>query len=237
MLKIAICDDNEVICEELESLVKEYGISNKVHVEIDVYYTGKRLCDEMKETYYDLILLDIEMQGLNGVEVGQTIRESLHNESTQILFISSKVDYAMALFDVRPLNFLVKPIDKEKLYWNMDKCFELVKRNESMFTYQNGSKINKCKLKDILYFESRGRKVEIVLNHRRETFYSALHTIYDEVKDKDFFYCHKSLVVNYHNIVTFYYDRLILTNGEELEISQGRRKEVRELQKKWEMRV
>ncbi len=69
--------------------------------------------------YFGLIFLDIEMQYVNGIEAGKIIREKMKDELTKIVYISGSDNYAMELFQVRPLDFLIKPISKD--YWE-DNC-------------------------------------------------------------------------------------------------------------------
>lgn len=68
-----------------------------------------------------------------------------------------------------------------------------------------------------------------------DEYYASLKEIYETIKQHRFFYCHKSLLVNYDAVRVFYTNYLVLVNNETLEISQGRRKEVRNLVRKWGM--
>lgn len=59
---------------------------------------------------FDIVFLDIELPKISGIDIGKKIRDEMHDETTKIVYISGKDSYAMGLFDVRPLNFLIKPI-------------------------------------------------------------------------------------------------------------------------------
>lgn len=72
---------------------------------------------------------------LNGVEVGKKIRDQLCNETSQIVYISGKDSYAMELFDVRPLNFLIKPLQKEKIEVVVRKAIDLVDKGNQFFEF------------------------------------------------------------------------------------------------------
>ena len=74
-----------------------------------------------------MLFLDIELPKMNGVAVGQYIRETLKNETIQIAYISSKQEYAMELFEMRPINFLVKPLYEKKIENVIDKFLQLNK--------------------------------------------------------------------------------------------------------------
>ena len=111
----------------------------------------------------------------------------------------------------------------------MDKLMNTLNRSGEMFVYHKKGQTARCKMEDILYFESQLKKTIIVTTQRTDEFYASLKDIYEELKDKRFFYCHKSILVNYDRVAEFHYDKLVLDNGEELEISQAKRKDVRKL--------
>ncbi|WP_353092917.1 response regulator [Tissierella praeacuta] len=91
MLRIAICDDESSICNQLEEILDmlEKGFSKKL--QIDIFYSGEELCSYLsKDNYYDIIFLDIELKEMNGVEVGQVIRDKMLNETTQIIYFGER---------------------------------------------------------------------------------------------------------------------------------------------------
>ena len=83
MFKIAICDDEQAICSYIEDIILEYQREIHVDVEVEVFYSGKDLCRAIDhQQRFDLIFLDIEMNLLNGIEVGKKIREELDDYDT-----------------------------------------------------------------------------------------------------------------------------------------------------------
>lgn len=85
-------------------------------------------------THFDLIFLDIEL--MNGITAGKKIRDELCDEKIYAVFISGKQEYAMELFDVRPLHFLVKPIEKKQVVGIVNKATELSKTHYDYFEFQ-----------------------------------------------------------------------------------------------------
>ena len=133
MLRIAICDDDKELCIELKSMLNEISKNTGEAFEISVFCNGEGLCDSlMSGNRFNLIFLDIELCEINGVEVGKKIREELNDEITQIVYISAKESYAMELFDIRPLNFLVKPLKIEKLNTFLNSK-ESIRQQQSIF--------------------------------------------------------------------------------------------------------
>ncbi len=126
MLHVAICDDDYIICTQNENILNNLSKILGEKMEIDIFYSGESLCHFLSVgDYFDIIFLEIELQIINGVEVGKKIREEMHNENTQIVYISGKDSYAMELFETRPLNFLIKPLQEKKIEKVMKKVVEL----------------------------------------------------------------------------------------------------------------
>ncbi|WMJ77724.1 MULTISPECIES: LytR/AlgR family response regulator transcription factor [unclassified Sedimentibacter] len=235
MFQIGICDDESIICSEIENIILNYSKLISEKIEVDVFYSGEELYNYLKnDNYFDMIFLDIELKKLNGIELGKIIRNEMKNEITQIVYISSKENYAMELFEVRPLNFLIKPIDDAKVIEMMNKVMELLNKLDFYFKYKQGHNFFRKEIKDIIYFESDNRQVKMVTTTDEIKFYGTLSEIHLQLEPHKFFFIHKSYLVNYYHVAESYYDRLVMTNSQILPISQSKRSEVRKLQLKYE---
>ncbi len=232
-MKILICDDDALFVEQIEKNLVKYEIEHKENFEIDRVNCGTKALEMIATKNYELLFLDIEMPELNGVEVGERIRTVVQNYQLQIVYVSTQVGYALELFQNNPFDFLIKPVSYEKIEKMMDKLFAVMGRKNDLFTYQKKGQVCRVKVGDILYFESNLKKSIVVTEEKSDEFYSSLKDIYEILKDKKFFYCHKSILVNYDHVSEFYFDKIVLDNGEELEISQAKRKEVRNIAKDW----
>ena len=236
MYRIAKCDDDPMLCSQIEQIILNCRIKITQPLEVDVYFSGEEFHQYLREgTYYDMVFLDIEMRKLNGIELGKKIRNELRNETVQIVYISGKDSYAMDLFEVRPMNFLVKPIRADRIVSVLEKGVELSNKLNHTFQYKQGHNIVKIEIKDILYFESKGRKIRMVTLDGEDIFYGALADIHERVEGYGFFFCHKSYLVNYQHILKFEFDKLIVKKSIVLPISQQKRKIVRQMQMKLEM--
>ena len=91
----------------------------------------------MERKDFDIVFLDIELPKVSGIGVGRYIREVLKNEIVQIAYISAKEGYAMELFEFRPINFLVKPLEKEKVAKVIEKYFIITEQDNHVFEYKN----------------------------------------------------------------------------------------------------
>lgn len=227
MLKIAVCDDDKALCMQLKGMLNE--IIENIEAEIIVFYTGEELCDLLNGgKRFDIIFLDIELCEINGVEVGRKIRNELNDEMTQIVYISAKDSYAMELFDIRPLNFLVKPLKKEKIESVLKTAKKFMVSSNQYYEYKIGNVNFNILTSDILYFESNGRKVKIIMKDDAKEYYGKLSEAEEMLKNSDFFFIHKSYFINFDHVIEYSYEYVKMSNNEILGISQNNRKAVRE---------
>ncbi len=234
LIKIAVCNNNLLISSDIESWIMEYTKSMSANFSVEIYYNGETLCNDMDNgRVYDIIFLDIELVGITGIEVGHYIRENLHNDDSQIIYISSFTKYALKLFPIRPMDFLIKPLKKEHIIKSIKTATKLLNKGEEFFQYKQGRDWNKIYIKNILYFKGKDREVEMITKNNVIVFYSSLEKVFEQLKDYNFFYSHKSFLINYFHVVEFFYDKLIMSNQDVIKIAQTRRPAVREMQKKY----
>lgn len=231
MFKIAICDDERIICMQLEGILEE--IESRVAEEfiVEVFLSGVELYKCILEgVYFDIIFLDIEMEGMDGIDFGQRLREELTNEATQIIYISGKANYAMELFKVRPFDFIIKPLTYEEVYRVMKRVIKFLNKNNRFFEYKISHTIYRVPISNIIYFESQGKKINIVTYNGDTEFYGKLDEIEEQLTTFNFIRIHKSYLVNYEHISKLEYTQVTMSNNTILSISQSNRKRVRKLQ-------
>jgi DNA-binding LytR/AlgR family response regulator len=235
MIMAAICDDDIATGAQLERALIDIFTKMQVEHSIDVLFNGEELCRGMEAgVHYDLIFLDIEFakNEINGIEVGRLIREKHENNSVSIVYISRIKDYAYELFEIRPLNFLVKPLDYGVVEKTVRTYLKLAGLRSGEFSYNVNRDTFKVKIKDIMYIESRDRKLIIhFADGKTDEFYGSLKEVYHErLKKYDFLFVHAAYAVNFDYISAIRYSQLFLAGSfMPLPISQGRRNEIREL--------
>ena len=238
MLNIAICDDHNDICSQVEGYIQKICRDLGIKHNADVYYSGKSLCKKLESgEFYDLIFLDVELADSSGVDVGEIIRNEHKNDVTQIAYISSKTQYAMALFKIQPINFLIKPLKQADIENVINKAIKLKGIDSDYFTYKYEQKSYNVKISDIMYFIKDKRKIYIKTRDGGEghQFYGKLEDIYaEQLKKYNFLHIHKSYMVNYKYVKSFGYESLTMSDGKFLPISRSKVKEVREFQLNFE---
>ena len=218
--KIAICDDEKIICSSIEEIVKKYFFSNSMTVDISIFYSGESLAQSIQDkNIFDFIILDIELFELNGVDIGKILRNKLNNFRTQIIYISSKTMYAMELFKVQPLDFLEKPIEYPQLTEVLERGIKLFSKNNSFFSYSVDGDFNRIKYNDIIYFESQGRKICVKTVNGIESFYMNIGNLIKSLPDF-FVQVHRSYIININAVISNKYDSVVMIDKNEISIGK-----------------
>ena len=227
-IRIAICDDDQFICGELETLLINILESNNITHDIDVFFSGEELVRTFNNsnTSYDLIFLDIELPNQNGIDIGTYIRENLIDHKTEISYISSNNSYAMDLFKLRPIDFLEKPITSKKVTHVINTYLNLIEYNNKNFQYSKNKNTFNIPLSDILYFEHKGRKTVLHTFDETIDFYDSFDNILTKLDTKRFILVHKSFIINYRCISKFGAKEVTMIDGRIIPISQSKRSQV-----------
>ena len=218
-IKIAVCDDDAAQREYLLSQVSAWAKKNRHLVEVKQYSGAKEfLFTYSEEKDFDILLLDVEMPEINGIELAKTIRRE--NAAVQIVFITGFYEYFSDGFDVSALHYLIKPVDEEKLYPVLNRAVDNLSYRQRCVLLSTGEMDVKVQLADILYAEAEN--VYVVVHTREENFRvrMALGKFMEQL-DETFFKVHRSYVVNLKYIRKITRKDVTLANGDVVPLSRG----------------
>lgn len=223
MFQVAICNDEQLFCEYIKGQILAFSERIQAKCNIRVFHTGIELMEALgQRDRVDLLFLDIGLADGNGIEVGKFIREELQDFRMQLVYLSHEQSYAMQLFQTEPMDFLIKPIRKEKLEGVLQRFFRQQAGMRNIFMYKSGHGVSQIPYDSILYFQSMNHKVVIHTTEGQREFYGKLKEVEDAAPDY-FVRIHKSYLVNNHFISRFQYEKIILRNGQTLTISKSYR--------------
>ena len=215
-MKIAICDDEKNLRENILALVKEQCAD----CHVDLFSSGTALLET--SNVYDIYFLDIQMPGLNGIKTAERLREQ-HAPAGVIIFITALKDYMADAFDVRAFHYLIKPINEDKFKLVFSRALaEYNKFNELAEKYilvKSGSTHHKILIKDVLYIESQGKKVSVHTKTGRMEYYDTMQELENALGDS-FFRCHRCYLVNMSHIVRYNATSVQLSDGSEIHLAQ-----------------
>lgn len=219
-MTIAICDDENVICHQIEQLIKE----QKTDCDIRKFLSGEELLRE--ENGFDLIFLDIQMEGINGIETARRLQKK--QGEAILIFVTGLKEYVFEAFDVSAFHYLLKPIDAEKfeeVFARAWKEAEKRKRNETGFLLiRTRNRTFPLPKDSILYVESRGKKAEIHTARETISMYASLSGLQAELGE-EFYRSHRGYLVNMAYVSEYYHDSILLANGESIYLAKEKYQE------------
>ncbi|OPA73269.1 hypothetical protein BVG16_29770 [Paenibacillus selenitireducens] len=224
MIHIAICDDDMPTTENIESLIVNSSIHRTEKIDISIFYSGESFTKAIQhDCPFDLIFMDIEMRETDGIKAGYALREDVHNDLVQLIYVSSHEEYHVQLFDVQPSGFIKKPIHGESFEQKLMSVIYKIKRQQNkpklLPVHQKGSKVL-FPIRDIMYLASDRRKVILHTVEGHIEYYSTLSEEENKLPAEHFVRIHQSYLVNFYYIKQIYSKKIILMNGEELPISE-----------------
>mgnify|MGYP005908365427 FL=1 len=220
--RIGICDDEQLTCSELENYINEIFECKDDKAEIYVWNAGEALKKDISNgVKIDILFLDIELLDSNGIELGKYIRNYMKNMSMNIVYISSMTEYAMELFKIHPYDFVVKPFDKNEIENLIDEMCGYYEQDNKHFKYCVYGKTNMVMMRDIKYFESRGRHIIINLVDNQSIQY--VGQLKNEIKKLplNFVEIGKSYIINLKHMRECHVSYVVMDDGKELGISRA----------------
>ena len=208
MITIAIVDDEKIIREQIEGLIKE----RTKDCLIDGFASGDELLSAGKQ--YDIVFLDIQMRGKNGIDTARLLREK--SGHTVLIFVSGTKDYVFQAFDVSAFHYLLKPLEPEKFEEVLQRAFSEAKRQKGggaeLLLVKTRNRTVPLQKSSILYVESRGKKAEIHTAKESFEMYASLSGLAAELGG-NFYRCHRGFLVNLAYVSEYYHDSIRLTDG------------------------
>lgn len=221
MIKIALCDDEITALGSLKEKVTRYILHKNLEYSISLYLSGDSLL--ASTDYFDIIFLDIRMNGINGMEAAKKLRQS--DKESHLVFVTSLKEYVFDAFEVGAVNYLLKPIDEHKLMGTMDKIIGgIVKSADEFLLLQTGHEIKKLKLTEILYAEVLNHDVFIYTKDGTQKYNKKIEKLEAELSE-DFFRCHRSYIVNFKYVKSYAQGLVVLTTGERVPVAKRRQQE------------
>lgn len=229
MLSIGICDDDIEMTGKLEKIIENISASKLLHCNIDIFYDGCTLKDYMNQgNRYDIIYLDIEMREMDGIEVAKFIR--MLDDDVLLIYVSSYESYLIDLFEVEPFRFIKKPINESVFEEIFFKAYQKIIQRCAYFEYRYNKMDYKIRVKDILYFESKGRIVRVFLKSAEDRkFYGKLDEVEKALSSGKipFLRIHQSFLVNFNHISSMSFTKVLIDKDIELHISEERQRKIR----------
>ena len=220
MLRVAVVEDDEKSRNLLRDMIGRYAGEHQMEIRTDEFADGREIVENYTPDY-DILLFDIEMPGLSGMEAAEKIRET--DRDVVMVFITNMAQYAIKGYEVDALDFILKPVSYETFSMRFTRAAGRVKNREGKritISLPDGTKwIDSRK---IFYVETQNR---MLVYHTEDGVFSvrgALKDVQRELEECHFVKCNQCYLVNLR-YVTEIRKNVAVVAGDELEISRRNR--------------
>ena len=227
---IAVVEDEPLFAKQLEEYIRRYEKERGKKINITFFADGEDIVENYSGDY-DMILMDIQMQFMDGMTAAQKIR-SLDHEVI-IMFITNMLDYAVRGYEVDAMDYVVKPVEYFAFSQKLDKAFACMKKPDEVYVSvvaEDG--VSKLKTSEIYYIESQGHYARYRTVRGDFVSRAALKSLETELYGYGFFRCSKGFLVNMANVDGLMGGECIVC-GEKIPVSRSVRKEFMELLMKY----
>lgn len=219
-MNIAICDDNKEVRDELANMASRYFKDKDVT--IDLFTGGEELLASLN--VYDIVILDIELAGINGIDVAKGLRDRY---DAAIIFVTAFKDYVSEAFDVEAVHYLLKPVDRERFEKALQKACGQSGRKKAMgdtFVVKTLEGFRTINIHELLYAENAGRKIALHMQKEIIYYYDKMGNLEQRLEGA-FFRCHRGYLVSLSKIKRYDSKEIELVNGELILVSKQKYQE------------
>ena len=221
MIRIAICDDSAEYLSHISQLISA-NVADAVCLE---YTNGYDLVTAHNASPFDIILLDIVMPNINGIETAGEIRKN--DKNVKIVFLTSSAEYAVQSYSVKADGYLLKPVEPEALYKCIDDIVQQLSAESPSIVVKGLYSVHRIPLDTIMYLEAQNKHILFAL--RDGTTVKTTEPLHEwETKLNEnlgYFRCHRSYIVNMQYIATYTHKEITMRSGCIIPISRSCHKE------------
>lgn len=217
MIKIAICDDEIFICKKLNQKIIEQSETFQETFQIVFFTSAVELLKSSSD--YDILLLDIQMPEVNGIDLAKNLRKS--GNQCAIIFITILKENVFDAFEVEAIDYICKPIDDLRLKNALSRAIKHIKRKRKACLFIQT--MNWCKsvpFHTIYYCEIINRKIYLHTQNGIVEYYGKLKEVEKQL-DYRFIKCHRSYLINLDFLSEYTNGQIILENGEQIPVSRS----------------
>lgn len=219
-MKIAICDDNLNIVEEVRGLLDEYALSKNFPLDISTFDNGQAVLESDEK--FNIAILDVEMPGCNGIELGKILREK--NRHIVLMYITSHKKYLDEALNLNAARFFEKPIDSKRFYDGLDNALKRIDNTTIKFFLKEDNASVRINANDIIYVEIEPighRKTKVVTEEKTYISSNKIAFWEEHLISSLFVKTHKSYIINMEYITKYENNTLQLDGKYNIPISRN----------------
>lgn len=224
-MRIAICDDEPEQLALIEEYVREYCRERGMPSRITGCTGSMELLFRLEEQPdIDVFLLDIQMADMNGMELAREIRR--RNERAVLLFITGVSDFVYDGFNLGAINYLLKPVRRDRLEQCLDRAAAQLRRWEDVCTFQLERETYRIAKRQIRYVESDGHYLNVVCDGRRLRLKKSMKEMEAELSDEGFCRIGRSYILNLDAVERITSKEVEMLGGDRIPVPRGKYREI-----------
>lgn len=190
IINIAIVEDEKIQSELMKAYVANWACKKNIRVTAEAFNSAESFDFTWSmNKKYDIVLLDVQMSGQNGIELAKKIRKE--DNMISIIFITAVIDYIQEGYDVSAINYLIKPVDESKLHECLDRALQKIPKEEKSILIDAEGEIVRVRQKDIIYIEAFSHTIDINTAEKKFSVRKSISSIEKELDEKMFVRCHR----------------------------------------------
>lgn len=224
-MRIAIAEDEQAYLEQLQNHLQHFAKEAGMSIQVDAFSNGAQLVEHYRGGW-DLILLDVDMPTMNGLDAARNIRQL--DQNVFIIFITNLAQYAIKGYEVNALDYVLKPVSYYALSMKLNMVSRLLRRNaEHFLTISHNGDLHRFPVSGLFYVEifSHQLNYHTIDGDITTTNNHTLSALEQELAEYGFVRCHKSCLINLRHVQELRGNTVHLA-GVELPVSRNRRKAV-----------
>lgn len=218
MIKVVICDDEKIILQQLQNYVSAVLREQNAEYEILTFSHPMELLQMLKNDKADVLLLDIDMPGISGMEIASELRKQEHQPL--LIFVTCHESFVYESFQYQPFDFIRKSCYEKDLRNSLHRALKQLENQRQEYLIEQGDMIIRLPLPEIMYFESCANYITIVTKENCYQQRKPMHQLQEELQRAGFIRIHKGYLVNQKAIYILKSDKVILANNIELPIGR-----------------
>ncbi|MDE6641851.1 MAG: LytTR family DNA-binding domain-containing protein [Acetatifactor sp.] len=223
-LSIVVCDDNETDLQYITGMVNDWAMQGRIPVSVRTFTSAESFLFHYSENNdYDILLLDVEMGKLNGIDLAKQIRT--RNSRAQIVFITGYPDFIAEGYEVSALHYLMKPVSSEKLVEVLNRASDLSQKKRPFLLVSSERETIRIFFDDIYYAESQGHYMLIYTQQMQYRVRMTVSGLLEKL-DEGFYRCGRSFVVSLRHVCRITKGEIFLENQVSLPLGRGQYDEI-----------
>ena len=221
----AICENEPVQAEWLQFLLEEYAEVRRYSLHISAWESAEAFLFHYAENkQVDVILLDIQMHEMNGMEMARQLRQK--NDKTSLVFITGMTEYIGEGYGVEAVDYLIKPVKKETLFQVLDRTLDRIPKIPTYILIEQNDEQLKIALENILTIEVDGRELMLKMDEQIIYLRQTLQEFMSKLNPDQFIQPYRNVVVNCERIKRVKKGELLMDDDRVVPISRRNQKKI-----------